>query len=274
MGKVFSLAQVLAGSIPEMGSYNTVAATLRDALTTSPYVVGAVAYGSYVKGTHNQRSDLDCLALIESDSIQQAHQMMGELKRHAALLHVPLNLTCVGSRHVLTEFHHIGWGYYQVLKEAVEAGHVIKYDPIRNLKVDHLTPQADAVDYFRFKLRQLDTNSSDLYSPDSARFYRALKKGLENPYHAARKWLNFREIGYDDSHRGIVEQFCEYAPIPLRRMLEHLDDVDSIYTFDLFKQIGNPDEPTYVDLLNTVITAAWTSYTFVQDCAVDLAHAH
>ena len=65
MGRVFSWQEINSGQIPDLSSFDSVGNLLREELTACPAVLGALICGSFLRGDHNLRSDIDCVVLYE-----------------------------------------------------------------------------------------------------------------------------------------------------------------------------------------------------------------
>jgi len=266
MGKVFSWEEIAAGQVPQIGSFDRVAAHLRQ-LFTSEHIAASMLCGSILGPDRNIRMDIDCLVLYQRSESRSAQALFNSALDFARQAAVPVELIPIDTEIADTKLHSIGVGFAEHLKRAAAKGGLIKNNPLRLLSLsEHDNLQHDTLNYLRHKLCQLEKGLITSSNMSDERLCRYLQKVLESPIHVGRKMLRWqRQKLKDDSKEEVVSQYTNWAGREIEgRLFKLLIDVDQYYTHALVDVLQHPNQNRYQDLLSLILKSAPTAIEFVR----------
>lgn len=270
MGRVFSYEEVRDQRVPRLEAFDDVIVDLEQSLSRCEGVYGAIICGSAaLPNQRTHRSDLDCLVVYEAEYITPVHQLLSRARQNAAQRFVPVQFIPLARQIAETPLHHIGGSFFKHLRAVANQRGVIKQDPLAILHPS-FDERAEAAGYFRAKMRDMDKNLA-IMEPGRPKWYLAIQKALENPYHVARYILNARhELADDDTKSTVVTQYRKVAPSNLAVALRHLVFLDQQYSSALASQLTQPDEAAYRIALGQAANSIPKCHKFVLENALYL----
>ncbi len=269
MGKVFTWKEVVRKRVPQPDDFVLTIDNLRKAFVPEESIIGAIAFGSAVRGDCNLRSDIDCFVLYDHAREHEAFGVIQSVTAMANLRRVPL--TCVPCDTLVsaTHMHHIGSSLREHLEVSGRAGGLLKGDPLRHIA--SVRPHEEEVEeYLRFKLYGIQEafGESQTFSEEKLASY--LKKLLEAPMHVARKVLAHRGLLEGDS-KAEVCIFYRKMDYALSDHLERLVSLDALYTEELREQLRCPHEKGYRMMLQKILSNSEDVLSFVRANSMFLA---
>lgn len=251
MGKVFTWEEVRDRRVPRLSSFTQVIDDIRMTISREGAILGALVCGSVTRGDHTVRSDVDCFVLYDQAQEDKAFACMHRASALAAIQHVPLCFIPCDTQLANTRMHHIGSSFRRHLEKSIEAGGLLKGNPLQALAYSR--PEKEELEaYLRVKMYNLQEAYAQSLTFSDERMASYLKKLLEAPMHIARKTLAHNENLGDDSKSYIKGQYRESMP---RAMSEHLSRIiwlDDHYSEGLSEFLEYPDEGGYHALLNFI----------------------
>ena len=256
LGRVYSYEEVINGRVPGMPSFERLERILRKKLTASLDVVGAILHGSVLRKDHDERSDMDCVVLVNDGKGKRFIELQQKLTLFAKSMHIDLEFVTVDIRLASTTMHTIENNYGIHLKWAAKNGGVIKRNLLDCLNINPTkTEYVDELkNYIRYKGSRLRRQWSKLPAISESDYYEFLRKILEAPVYIARKIVRWRGIDiFDDSKKRVIElyreNFQDWGAVDL---FNQTVAADKAYTKSLLKQISNPDEKEYSRIIERI----------------------
>lgn len=273
MGIVYTWDDVREGHIPTLNSFDLVAQQLRQTLASHEAIESAVICGSVLRRDHNVRSDIDCVVLYDADQEWSAIQIMQQIGKDAASLHVPVNFVPVDTHLAASSMHQLGRSFAQHIKSAVDAGGLVKGCLPDGLAVTQAVPD-EVRSYIRAKAYNLEEgwSSFSIFSQERKAAY--LKKMLESPLHIARKILHFNGLMNGDSKSEVRDKYNEWADSTIKNLFEELLELDVWYTNQLEEQQNCSDETKYRECWETLIAGIPMAISFVRQNALKLGEPY
>ena len=246
MGKIFSPDEVRERKIPRMQSFADVVSYATDSFREAHAVCHAILLGSCVTSTYDFRSDVDGIYIYDSEGWIGVKQIVAEIVRFAKERHVPFAFAPVSLEFASTEFHSIGYGFYEHMKYAIRKGGVIKGDPVKALSLAHSSRETDLVSYLRQKIRSIDEGMDRRYVLEDE--YAYLDRVLRTSVHVARRMILWSGVGLfpDDSKVSVGKIYPGVASDFSKNLFHDLQMLDLEYSEALKKQLeGGYNEGVY-----------------------------
>lgn len=241
MGKVFMWEEIENRMIPQLASFERVAAVIRSKLEDSS-LIGGVICGSVNYGHHNVRSDIDCLVLYPEEAKPEMVEVLLGLTEFADGLYVPIDFIQVTPELAATNIQGISPSMAQHIRCSASNGGLIKANPFEHMSLQQLDSREEAISWTRQKIRMLDEGAVHHYPEQKESHY--LQKMLEAPINGTRKLLLSSREFEDDSKAVIVELARSLYP-ELYDELDYFCSIDKGYTGELARQVEAPDEAVY-----------------------------
>lgn len=248
MGEVFTWDAVQSGRIPEKRSFRHVAEAVQSRLSSEPSVASMLLFGSVVRGDFDIRSDIDCVVIYETQEEGRAMGIMHEIDQMAHALHVPINFTPCDTVLARTRLHHLGMSFIRHLQASIEAGGLIKGNPV-DLIAPTIPASQEIESYIKMKMYSIQESLAQMTTFSEERQAAFLKKALEASTHVARKMLIYEGTLRGDSKREVQEWYRETMPGALSEQCDRLIRLDRQYTENLKAQLENPNEGMYREAL-------------------------
>ncbi len=250
MGKVFTWEELQNGMVPELPAFTEVVSEISSTLKDSP-LIGGVICGSVNYGTHDVRSDIDCLVFYNETDRDDMVARMLKLDQFAQDRFVPIEFIQLTPELATTSMQGISPSMAQHIKCSVERGGLIKADPFDIVKLYELDNRAEAISWTRQRIRTLDEGAVHIY--DAKREAHFLQRLLEAPIHATRKLLLNSGEFKDDSKLAILALTEELFP-ELTNPLGRLVTLDITYTELVKSEVRCPSEDNkeYIGNLATI----------------------
>jgi hypothetical protein len=253
MGRVFSWREISSGRVPELDNFNLIGQILREELANCPAIIGALICGSFLRGDHNKRSDIDCVALYYWERRREAVKFFQKLSLFSTDLCVPLEIIPVDSGLASTPNHHLASTFIDhLLISSKEPGSIIKMNPVPFLHFETCNFRLDTIEYLKHKARRFDKGEASLLTISSEQRLRLVQKALEFPVYAARKVL--RCLGEDftrgDSKREILRIYLSLSGLSeAKEILEESFVLDRWYSEQLELQIEEKNRRSYLSVI-------------------------
>lgn len=248
MGKIFLWSEIQNRQVPTANNFRRVIELLKRELSHAQAITTAVLCGSVVRGDHTLRSDIDCLVLYNADQMRIAFAIMHWLTEMASRQNVPLTFIPCSTDIAATRMHHFGPSFFEHVERSAHTGGTIKGWPPA-LYQERGVIWAELESYFRVKLYSLEEQWAEYPSKSHEQRVRTLKKMFEAPMHVARKTLARVSDLKGDSKNQIHQQYREQMPIEIAARLGYLIDLDREYTEHVGRQLEEPNEIAYSDML-------------------------
>lgn len=249
MGQVFLWDSIYEGRVPKLESFQRVSSVLREAFSVEPAIVGALLFGSVVRGDFNVRSDVDCVVIYKTEQERWAREALHEVSRTARALHVPINFTPCDTVLAKTRLHHFGGSFVRHLQSSIDKGGLIKGDFTKMLSPPTISAWEEIESYVKMKMYQLQAGFVQSAFFNEKETVRLLRKALEAPTHVARKMLIYEGTLQGESKREVQARYRETMPLHFADEFDHLLDVDARYSLELDYQLRNPDLMQYAATL-------------------------
>jgi len=263
MGKIFPWEEIVSKSVPEIESFDKVRQELKEKLSIFPFI-GGIICGSVLQGTHNVRSDLDCLALYMIRQTELALSIKQDLIAYAHQLNVPLELISVDSRTAMSLCHQIGPSFTQHVKWSAKNGGIIGKNPLPDFATTNDLHQ-DLIEYFRRKIRMLEKGLEKLPIFDPKERCEFLQKILEAPIYVVRNFLVWQGEDLRGSSKDIVLE--KVSNKEWKSFLEKISDLDHLYSDELYRQLKSPNYDNYSAILSRIEEVAPEVLYFVKSVA-------
>lgn len=263
MGQVLSFESVSRGRVPKLEDFSWVIKEGREALAKESSIIGALVCGSVTRGDHNLRSDIDLFVLYDHTKQHEAFRIMQTMSFLAASRHVPL--TCIPCDDLIakTRMHHVGGSFLRHLERSIEAGGLLKGDPLGSL-ARSVSEKDELESYLRMKMYNLQEAWGLAQTFSEERLLSYLKKLLEAPMHVARKVLSHQSLLSGDSKSYIRAQYHEVMSWILSDRFEGLINMDVRYTEELVAQLDMPDEERYRQMLDSILSRSGDVISFIR----------
>ncbi len=248
MGQVFTWDAIRTGRIPRLESFQRVADILRRSLSSEPFVVSALLFGSVVRGDFNIRSDIDCVVIYETIREGQAVRIMHNINRMAHALHVPINFTPCDTVLARTRLHHLGTSFIRHLQASIDAGGLIKGNLV-DLLAPTIPVDQEIESYIKMKMYSMQESLAQMTYFGDEKLAAFLKKALEAPMHVARKMLIYEGTLQGDSKKEVQGRYRETMPSHLWKQFDALLRVDSWYSTELEATIRSSGKVSYYGIV-------------------------
>lgn len=247
MGKVFSWEDVQQKHIPNLSSFDVIGDKLKEELSKHSFINGALMCGSFLKGDHNRRSDIDCVVLYDFNCRKEAVELFQKLNAFSESLYVPLELIPLDTELAGTPYHHLTSAFIDHLNLSSKNGGVIKQNPMDFVCPIPISFVEDTRSYLINKIRKLEKGSISLNSFSNERLYAFLDKALALPIYAARKMIRChgRQFINGDSKKEVLRIYPSISVNKVQALLEDLVSADLYYSELLNKQLLYPDTNAY-----------------------------
>ena len=205
--------------------------TMRTKLGATEGIVGAILCGFCMWGTHDQRSDVDCVVLYDFGARERVFHVFKEIEAEAHSLYVPAQIICVDTEVAKIGMHDITFLFSRHLNHAAREGGVVNEDPMQYLRFPRTDPAEDIREYIRHKLGDLQKRFVGYKTMGEDGQVRFLKKVLEVPMNLARKLL--ARNGFDlenDSKKVVSEKYAGIASPLEYSLFQGLTELDERYT--------------------------------------------
>jgi hypothetical protein len=265
MGRIFSWPEVEARQIPELASFEMVGNVFRSLLVTCPEVVAALFCGSFIRGDHNIRSDIDCVILYEAKGRAEAVALLRELLVFARGLFVPVEMIPLSVELAATPHHHLAPTFLEHLSLSAMNGGVIKANPVPLICPRQTTFVEDTRDYLIHKMRKLEKGMVTIPVVSTERLFLFLQKVLDLPIYVARKLLRCHGIPLEtDSKQEVLRLYPTLGITPAIAILEEVTRMDRVYSATLESQSRRPDEQRYREVIENLLTIIPNVLDFAQ----------
>jgi hypothetical protein len=255
MGRVFTWEEVSVGKVPTPETITSIAEFLRLKLAANASVAAALLCGSVLHGTHNRRSDVDCVFLFDEDHREQAMGTMSVLYDHAAQQNVVVEFIPMSTEMAKAGLHGIGPLFLEHLQIAANKGGVIKASPLDRIRLRPCTLHGDAMSYLAHKLDKLQKKFIRLGMADAKERAAILQKALEAPAHVARKIIQVFSLVKPESDELflLMPAYFQLVGKEGHDKLKDLMAMDMYYSSELELQMSNiKDEGRYAEALTTI----------------------
>lgn len=231
MGRVFSWDQFTKNEIPTLQGFQEVIDLSRERLEGTDGVIGAILCGSCLWGTHDQRSDVDCVVLYDFQKKVDVFHALKKINAQAYTRRVPVQFICVDTDVARKGMHDVSYLFARHLDSAARCGGLIKENPIPYFAFSHTDPVQDIRDYLRHKLGSLQKGYAGFQDMDMKGKCRALQRILEVAMSLARKMLVLGGVELaDDSKRVVKQKYVEVATSREYELFLRITDLDERYT--------------------------------------------
>lgn len=262
MGQVFTWEEVRDGHVPRLSSFTQVIDDIRMTISGEDAILGALVCGSVTRGDYTVRSDIDCFVLYDYERERKAFSFMQKASALAMMKYVPLCFIPCDTQLASTRMHHIGSSFRHHLEKSIEAGGLLKGNPLQVLA--HSRSEKEELEaYLRVKMYNLQEAYAQSPTFSDERMASYLKKLLEAPMHIARKTLAHNENLENDSKSYIKEQYRESMPRMMSDHLSRLIGLDDRYTEEL-DDLECPDEGGYHALLSLILAHSEEVLAFIR----------
>lgn len=246
MGMVFTWDEVCLERVPESQAHGLVVAMLREAFV-HPSIVAGVVCGSVNYGTHNVRSDIDCMILYNEANEDVVTGIESEVRLGASRLYVPLDFVELTVESATTARHAISPSMANHIVCSQARGGTIKRDPFAVVDLFLLDNRLEAMSWCRQKIRSIRNGISEHgYTEEQEAHF--CKLVLEAPVHGMRKLLLSAGDCEDDSKTTVLEMAARHYP-ELHEELDRLCRFDLDYTRELTAHLFLPNERAYREVL-------------------------
>lgn len=266
MGKVFTFDEIKHKCVPELGSFNFVLDELKDWLSKSPAIIGAIICGSAVTAVKfNRRSDIDCVVIHRQDMTREAVEVYQNLQQFAAKRFVPLELITFDDLTVRQHRNHLfSCTFGRHLARSANKGGIIKTNPLPDSCLFCASRNSDIVNYLCHKLETISKGLNRMPIMDEAELCRFLQKVLEAPIHIARKMLELNNRLVDDSKQAVRGIYLSTATQKEKDYFQVLCDFDKDYSEELEAQLESIEPTRYQNQLDLLKNAAYLCHDFIR----------
>lgn len=192
MGKVFTPEEMFSWRIPELASFESIGARLEAELTAAPSVTAAFMLGSFLRGEHNVRSDIDVLVLYPEAKRPEAVLLLRRLQEEARALFIPVQFISLHAELAASPHHHVASTFLGHFQVAERLGGHIKGEPLK-----FLHPQVhfreDVRAYLAHKLRAFEKAEIGFDGFSEERQAKLLGDALSFPVYVARMMIQCHE---------------------------------------------------------------------------------
>lgn len=192
MGKVFTAEDVSCYYIPKLSSFDQVAERLKTELMAAPSVTAALMLGSFLRGEHNIRSDIDVLVLYSEAMRPETIVLLQKLQKEARALFVPLQFISLHTELAASPHHHVAstfLGHFQIAER--QGGH-IKGEPLKSM-YPRTHFREDVRAYLAHKLRKFEVGEINFDLLSDERRMKLLGDALSFPVYVARMMIQCHE---------------------------------------------------------------------------------
>jgi predicted nucleotidyltransferase len=264
VGKIFTWGEIVHNQIPSLSDFPQVIAEVRRTAETERSLVSVLVCGSVIRGDHTVRSDIDCFVLYDHKCQNEAFAWMQKMSAIADLVHVPLSFIPCDTLIARTRMHHVGPSFAQHLQKSIEAGGLLKGDPLSHIAPS--LPEKDELEaYLRIKMYSLQEawGTANTFSEERMASY--LKKLSEAPMHIARKTLVHAGTLKNDSKAYVRSQYRKVMPEGMADQLDELIEYDVAYTKNIPAQRRLLDPKSYKQELQQILDKSDEILAFIRD---------
>lgn len=267
MTRVFTWDELRTDAIPRPEAFTHIGNQLRRDLVAEPAVLGALLYGSFLRGDYDERSDIDALLIYRPGERETIVQLQQHLRSAAAGRFVPLRVIAVDSEMAERGDHSFYPMYHAHLCGAACAGGVIKGDPLPYIAPIRITYIEEVHSYLVRKCGSFDRALESLAVMSDAELAVVLGKALSFPIHAARKMLQCLTPGLDmtDDSKAVIRARYQSLGIPGSVDAFHeLLGMERMYVEALAELRAIPNINRHVALMNRMKLAIMLAYQFAR----------
>lgn len=230
MGRVFTHNEIKGDYVPDLRSFQMVAARIRRVVNDTDAIKGALFCGSVGQGSWNRRSDIDCVVLYDYAKAENVHKTLQFLYDLGVQNDVPIEFIPVDDVMAKTRMHNFFPSFLAHLKRMPHEA-VVKQNPC-DVIVPHFTePIEDVRDYIQKKLAYFEKRLSRTWHRDLEGRVRFQQKILEAPIHIARKILWMKNVEMpNDEKMTVVRHYMEIASSEEREIFLKLVKADKSYS--------------------------------------------
>lgn len=253
MGKVYSWEEINSNQVPYLSDYIKVGDMLKKKLSESPVIMGALLCGSFLRGDHNIRSDIDCVVIYNWEERQNAMELFQELNMFASGFKIPLELIPLDTELAQTSYHPIPSTFLEHLRISAEDSGTIKKSPIELIKPSPMTFVEDTNLYLINKIRKLEKGTITLLTDSAERLYFFLQKVLELPSYTARKVLRCHgeTFSHGDSNFEVLRMYAELGLDKENKILQEVTELNRQYSQVLGRRT-NQSEVEYTKIIDEI----------------------
>lgn len=267
MGKVFTWDEIATGSLPRPEGFEAVGALLRQELTASPVVAGALIHGSFLRGDFDRRSDIDVVMVYPYARQAEAVALRQRLRVAAQARFVPIRIISIDTEMAMCGDHTFFPMYYEHLCGAACTGGVVKADPLPCIAPKMMTYQEEAHGYLTRKANGFDRVLEGLPIASEEQLVVAIGKALSFPIHTARKMLQClapQLLTGGDGKAAVVTLYPQLGIPGAVNSFFELHGLDRMYTEALAEQQDRPDAARYALLLERLRSAIVLAQEFAR----------
>ncbi len=267
MARVFTWDELRTDAIPRPEAFSYISNQLRRDLAAEPAVIGALLYGSTLRGDCDERSDIDALLIYRPGTQEIIVSLQQHLRSAAAGRFVPLRIIAVDSELALRGSHSFYPMYHAHLCGAACAGGIIKEDPLSYIAPKRMTYLEEVHGYLVRKCGSFDRALESLAVMSDAELAAVLGKALSFPVHAARKMLQCLAPDFDltDDSKAVVRAHYQRLNIAHSVDLFHeLLGMERRYVEALAELRVIPNINRHVALMNQLKPALMLAHQFAR----------
>ncbi|MCK4520365.1 nucleotidyltransferase domain-containing protein [Candidatus Parcubacteria bacterium] len=222
MGRVFSLEEVKKRKIPEIESFRVVIEEAKEKLSDDRSVIGAVHYGSTLRGDFSIKSYVDIFVFHNGEGV---FFTLEEIVLFAKELFVPVEFVLLDIEMAEKGVHPFNDGLYSShLRWATEHDGVIKRNPFEILKIKEANPDITLKTFFTIVTGKLEKGICELAWFDGEKKYDFLGKVLEAPIKTAEYVLYQKgKVVFSWLKQEIIKNYLVY--VEDRRLIEMFREV-------------------------------------------------
>lgn len=257
MGRVFAWKEVRNKTVPSLCNFNEVVEFLRRDLEASSLVVSALMLGSFLRGDHSIRSDVDVLVLYPLEWRGEMMRLLRDLRVRAWRFHVPVEFVSLDTELATTTDHHIAPTFLEHLRMMSRDGGIIKRDPLPLIRSNRDGVLEDTRGYLIHKMRTFEKGESSSTSLSEESRFRMIEKALQFPVYVARKMLHCFgiEMPNGDSKAEVARLYPSLGIEGAGEIFSRVRELDRMYTNVLIDQFACPDRRKYLRAIEKLESA-------------------
>lgn len=257
MGRIFTPLEIEQGKVPKLESFPKLLRKIRERLTATKGIEGAVMCGSVLYGSHSCRSDLDCVVVYDHQNLRAIMKVFGDIVATAAQLYIPLELISTDIYIARRTTHSIGGSFKQHLEFAVVNGGMIKADPLKFFSFGRADMAEDFRGYLSHKRQKLEKGLIKMGVMEDGELCQFLQKVLEVPMHVARKMLYWKGAQLaDDSKKAVTKHYLKTVRGQEKKIFESIIALDERYSAELDRQLKYENKNQYLQAIEEIKSAA------------------
>lgn len=256
MGYVYTPEQVEQHEVPEITDFDKAVEVIRSGLG-DPAILAALLCGSYRRGEHTRRSDIDCVVVCHAEDKEGVIDTLEEIKRETQKFHIPVEFNIFDTSGAGGGKYTLGENFYRDLKDAQENGGAIK-----NNIFDFLPEESEVVDCKKEAIgktrKRLDQHEESLseqenYTDNDHAYF--LARTLAAPMVIARNVVGYHGH-FVFSKKEVREEYAQLMPDQeLVKIFSGLVALDEEYTTFLEGQLDSFDRESYETFLKKIENA-------------------